>query len=207
MGLQVNIFVARWDSEWAAVGFGSGIEIWEIWGRDLVQTQVSTIAWLQIGVSGGLEHDQGRTWDEWKVHMARMKHRRLWIARGYRGCYYITMKGHRVGDRLSQTTVRGKEGNSEYDVYAEADYWIMTGRWYWAIVVTTYRASRSDSRRESMSLFRTAPLTLRMIDRDESSMNSTRHWVTLPRDPVRPRTRTTRATWVLFDESYMSGPE
>jgi len=39
-----------------------------------------------------------------------------------------------------------------------------------------------------MSLTRTGPLTLRMIDRDVSSMNSTRTWVTPPREPVRPRT-------------------
>ena len=33
-----------------------------------------------------------------------------------------------------------------------------------------------------------APLTLRMMDRVVSSMNSTRTWVTPPREPVRPRT-------------------
>jgi len=52
----------------------------------------------------------------------------------------------------------------------------------------THRASRSDSRRARMSLTRTGPLTFRMIDREVSSMNSTRTWVTPPRDPVRPRT-------------------
>ena len=55
----------------------------------------------------------------------------------------------------------------------------------------TYRASRSDSRRARMSLSLTGPLTFRMIDRLDSSMNSTRTWVTPPRDPVRPR------TWML----------
>lgn len=39
-----------------------------------------------------------------------------------------------------------------------------------------------------MSLTRTGPLTLRMIEREVSSMNSTRTWVTPPREPVRPRT-------------------
>lgn len=39
-----------------------------------------------------------------------------------------------------------------------------------------------------MSLTRTGPLTFRMIEREVSSMNSTRTWVTPPRDPVRPRT-------------------
>ncbi|KAA1085031.1 hypothetical protein PGTUg99_003770 [Puccinia graminis f. sp. tritici] len=34
------------------------------------------------------------------------------------------------------------------------------------------------SRRESMSLFRKAPLTLRIIDWEESSLNLTQHWVT-----------------------------
>lgn len=45
-----------------------------------------------------------------------------------------------------------------------------------------------------MSSSRTGPLTLRMIDRDVSSMNSTRTWVTPPREPVRPRTLMTRAS-------------
>lgn len=39
-----------------------------------------------------------------------------------------------------------------------------------------------------MSLTRTGPLTLRMMEREVSSMNSTRTWVTPPREPVRPRT-------------------
>lgn len=52
----------------------------------------------------------------------------------------------------------------------------------------THRASRSDSRRARMSLTRTGPLTLRMMEREVSSMNSTRTWVTPPREPVRPRT-------------------
>ena len=40
-----------------------------------------------------------------------------------------------------------------------------------------------------------------MMERVESSMNSTRTWVTPPREPVRPRTLTTLAslTWVLVD--------
>jgi hypothetical protein len=58
----------------------------------------------------------------------------------------------------------------------------------------THRASRSDSRSARMSSSRTGPLTLRMIDRDVSSMNSTRTWVTPPREPVRPRTLMTRAS-------------
>lgn len=52
----------------------------------------------------------------------------------------------------------------------------------------THRASRSDSNSAKMSLTRTGPLTFRMMDRDVSSMNSTRTWVTPPREPVRPRT-------------------
>jgi len=52
-----------------------------------------------------------------------------------------------------------------------------------------------------MSFSRTGPLTLRMMERVESFMNSTRTWVTPPRDPVRPRTLTTlaRLTCVLED--------
>jgi hypothetical protein len=34
-----------------------------------------------------------------------------------------------------------------------------------------------------MSFSRTGPLTLRMMDREASSMNSTRTWVTPPREP------------------------
>lgn len=52
----------------------------------------------------------------------------------------------------------------------------------------THRASRSDSNKARMSLTLTGPLTFRMIDREVSSMNSTRTWVTPPREPVRPRT-------------------
>ncbi|CAH0371005.1 unnamed protein product, partial [Pelagomonas calceolata] len=40
-----------------------------------------------------------------------------------------------------------------------------------------------------MSPSRTGPLTLRMMERFGSSMNSTRTWVTLPVLPVRPSTR------------------
>lgn len=52
-------------------------------------------------------------------------------------------------------------------------------------------ASRSDSSRQRISSSRTGPFTFRMIDRVWSSMNSTRTWVTPPREPVRPRTRVT----------------
>lgn len=52
----------------------------------------------------------------------------------------------------------------------------------------THRASRSLSNSARMSSSRTGPLTFRMIVRVVSSMNSTRTWVTPPRDPVRPRT-------------------
>ena len=40
-----------------------------------------------------------------------------------------------------------------------------------------------------MSPSRTGPLTLRMMERFGSSMNSTRTWVTFPVLPVRPSTR------------------
>ena len=52
----------------------------------------------------------------------------------------------------------------------------------------THRASRSLSSRARISSSRTGPLTFRMIVRVVSSMNSTRTWVTPPREPVRPRT-------------------
>jgi len=52
-------------------------------------------------------------------------------------------------------------------------------------------ASRSDSSKHKMSFSRTGPLTLRMIERVVSSMNSTRTCVTPPREPVLPRTRVT----------------
>ena len=52
----------------------------------------------------------------------------------------------------------------------------------------TYRASRSLSRRARMSLVLTGPLTLRIMVRLVSSRNSTRTWVTPPREPVLPRT-------------------
>lgn len=47
-----------------------------------------------------------------------------------------------------------------------------------------------------------------MMERVESFMNSTRTWVTPPRDPVRPRTLTTlaRLTCVLLD-SYIRARE
>jgi hypothetical protein len=44
-------------------------------------------------------------------------------------------------------------------------------------------ASRSDSSKQRISSSRIGPLTLRMIERVVSSMNSTRTWVTLPREP------------------------
>lgn len=55
----------------------------------------------------------------------------------------------------------------------------------------TYRASRSDSSRARISFSRTGPLTLRMMLREVSSMNSTRTWITPPREPVRPSTLVT----------------
>merc|ERR1719258_569686 len=55
-------------------------------------------------------------------------------------------------------------------------------------------ASRSDSSKQRMSSSRTGPLTLRIMLRVVSSMNSTRTWVTPPREPVRPRTLTTLAS-------------
>lgn len=54
-------------------------------------------------------------------------------------------------------------------------------------------ASRSDSSSVRMSPSRTGPLTLRMIWRFCSLMNSTFTWVHWPWEPVRPRTFTTRA--------------
>lgn len=45
-------------------------------------------------------------------------------------------------------------------------------------------ASRSDSSRHRMSFSLTGPLTLRIIERVVSSMNSTRTCVTPPREPV-----------------------
>jgi hypothetical protein len=45
-----------------------------------------------------------------------------------------------------------------------------------------------------MSSSLTGPLTFLMMDLEVSSRNSTRTWVTPPRDPVRPRTLMTRAS-------------
>lgn len=56
-------------------------------------------------------------------------------------------------------------------------------------------ASRSHSMRQRISPTRTGPLTLRMMERLEGSMNSTRTWVTPPRDPVFPSTFTTLASF------------
>lgn len=55
-----------------------------------------------------------------------------------------------------------------------------------------------------MSFSRTGPFTLRMMDRVESSMNSTRTWVTPPLLPVLPRTLTTFAslTWVFVESCW-----
>jgi hypothetical protein len=55
-----------------------------------------------------------------------------------------------------------------------------------------------------MSFSRTGPLTLRMMEREVSSMNSTRTWVTPPREPVRPRTLVTLAslTGVFWDSCW-----
>jgi hypothetical protein len=56
-----------------------------------------------------------------------------------------------------------------------------------------------------MSASLTGPFTLRMIDREVSSMNSTRTWVTPPLDPVRPRTLVTLANLTgCLAESYTS---
>lgn len=49
-------------------------------------------------------------------------------------------------------------------------------------------ASRSDSSRVRMSPSRTGPFTLRMMERCDSSRNSTRTCVHWPWDPVRPNT-------------------
>ena len=49
-------------------------------------------------------------------------------------------------------------------------------------------ASRSDSIKVRMSPSRTGPLTLRMMERLDSSRNSTRTCVAWPWDPVRPST-------------------
>ena len=48
-----------------------------------------------------------------------------------------------------------------------------------------------------MSPSRTGPLTLRMMDRLDSSRNSTRTWVHCPWEPVRPRILVTRANLTL----------
>ena len=61
----------------------------------------------------------------------------------------------------------------------------------WSDYTTCYLnllASLSDSSRVRMSPSRTGPFTLRMIERLESSRNSTRTWVHCPWEPVRPRT-------------------
>lgn len=47
-----------------------------------------------------------------------------------------------------------------------------------------------------MSSSRTGPLTFLTMDRDSSSMNSTRTWVTPPLEPVRPRTLMTLASLI-----------
>lgn len=60
---------------------------------------------------------------------------------------------------------------------------LITRKYQW-----TYRASRSLSSSDRMSFSLTGPFTLRMIVRVTSSMNSTRTWVTPPREPVRPST-------------------
>jgi hypothetical protein len=61
-----------------------------------------------------------------------------------------------------------------------------------------------------MSLSLTGPLTFRMIDRLDSSMNSTRTWVTPPRDPVRPRTweiSISKREWMLVGMAWNSWVE
>lgn len=81
-----------------------------------------------------------------------------------------------------------------------------------ALDVTAARNRRQAPRTRTSSF---AGWTNRMMERVESSMNSTRTWVTPPRDPVRPSTLTTLAslTWVLEDsctggesERERSGP-
>lgn len=61
-------------------------------------------------------------------------------------------------------------------------------------------ASRSDSRSVSTSPSLTGPFTFLMIERFEASRNSTRTWVTPPRDPVLPMILVTRAC--LSSDSY-----
>lgn len=69
----------------------------------------------------------------------------------------------------------------------------------------THLASLSDSNSAKISLSLTGPLTLRMIEREESSMNSTRTWVTPPREPVLPRTLTTLASLTgVLEESCVT---
>lgn len=59
-----------------------------------------------------------------------------------------------------------------------------------------------------MSSSLTGPLTFRMMDREVSSRNSTRTWVTPPRDPVRPRTLMTRASLTgTLEEAASYGSE
>lgn len=62
-------------------------------------------------------------------------------------------------------------------------------------------ASRSDSRRVNTSPSRTGPFTLRIMLRWVSSRNSTRTWVTCPRDPVRPRILVTFACLIASCEA------
>ena len=56
------------------------------------------------------------------------------------------------------------------------------------VIEVMYRASRSLSSRARISFSFTGPLTFRISCRCESSKNSTRTWVTPPREPVLPRT-------------------
>lgn len=64
---------------------------------------------------------------------------------------------------------------------------------YWPRSYRSLLASRSDSSSVRMSPSRTGPLTLRMIWRFCSPMNSTLTCVHWPWEPVRPRTMMTRA--------------
>lgn len=98
---------------------------------------------------------------------------------------------------MSYRIQRNDEGDETTHGEGRVSGWgVFTGDGCRAIVSTythagegaTYRASRSDSRRARMSLVLTGPFTLRMIERLVSSKNSTRTWVTPPREPVRPRT-------------------
>lgn len=58
-------------------------------------------------------------------------------------------------------------------------------------------ASRSDSKSVNISPSLTGPFTFLIIDRLESSRNSTFTWVHCPCEPVRPNNFVTRASVIL----------